>query len=75
MEFKETIIDKYDIVIVNNNPVQYLGKEMDNGAIIQDIHTKQELIHINLISKKATKDEKKWFCEKTENINFIKPKL
>jgi len=66
-------IDKYDIVIVDEKPLQYLGKEMDNGAIVQDIHTKEKLIHINLISRKANKDETKWFCERTEHINFIAP--
>ena len=66
-------IDKYDIVIVDKKPLQYLGKEMDNGAIVQDIHTKEKLIHINLISRKANKDETKWFCERTEHINFIAP--
>ena len=66
-------IYKYDIVIVDKKPLQYLGKVMDNGAIVQDIHTRKELIHINLIKRKATKDETKWFCEKTEHINFIAP--
>ena len=66
-------IDKNDIVVVKDRILQYLGKEMDNGAIVQDIHTKKELIHINLIDRKANKDETKWFCERTEHINFIAP--
>ena len=67
-------IDKHDIVVVKGGRVvQYLGKEMDNGVTIQDIHTKKELIHIALINRKANKDETKWFCERTEHINFIAP--
>jgi len=65
--------DKNEIVVFNNKIVQYLGEELDNGAIVQDIHTKKDLIHKMLIQRKATKDEIKWFCEKTENINFISP--
>ena len=63
-----------DIVIVGNKIVQYLGFEFDSGATIQDIHTKKELIHINLIQRKATKDETKWFCERNENSKFVPPK-
>jgi len=66
-------INKNDIVIVGNNILQYLGKEMDNGVTVQDVHTKKELIHINLVKRKANKYETKWFCENTENINFIIP--
>lgn len=66
-------IDRNDIVVVKGIVVQYLGKEMENGAIVQDIHTKKELIHIGLITRKANKDEIKWFCENTEHINFIAP--
>ena len=64
---------KNDIVIVNDKIVQYLEKEMENGAVIQDIHTRKELIHVGLIKRKATKDETKWFCERTENSQFIPP--
>lgn len=64
---------KFDIVVLKDKIVQYLGKEMDNGAIVQDIHTRKELIHIALIQRKATKDEAKWFCERTENIQFTSP--
>jgi len=42
-----------DIVIADDKIVQYLGKEMDNGAIVQDIHFRKELIHIALIQRKA----------------------
>lgn len=68
-------IDKFDIVVINNKDriVQYLGKEMENGAIVQDIHCRKELIHIALIKRKANKDETKWFCEMTENSEFIPP--
>ena len=68
-------IDKNDIVVVKDRILQYLGKEMNNGAIVQDIHTKKELIHINLIDRKANKDETKWFCENTEHINFVTPNV
>jgi hypothetical protein len=68
-------IDKFDIVVINDKDkiVQYLGKEMENGAIVQDIHCRKELIHIALIKRKATKDETKWFCEMTENSEFTPP--
>lgn len=66
-------IDKFDIIVINDKIVQYLGKEMDNGAIVQDIHCRKELIHIALIKRKANKDETKWFCEKTENSEFTPP--
>ena len=66
-------IDKFDIVALKDKIVQYLGKEMDNGAIVQDIYTKKELIHIALIQRKATKDETKWFCERNENSQFTPP--
>ena len=48
-------IDKFDIVALKDKVVQYLGKEMDNGAIVQDIHCRKELIHIALIKRKANK--------------------
>lgn len=66
-------IDKFDIVVLKDKVVQYLGKEMDNGAIVQDIHCRKELIHVALIKRKATKDETKWFCERTENSEFTPP--
>ena len=66
-------IDKFDIVALKDKVVQYLGKEMDNGAIVQDIHCRKELIHVALIQRKATKDETKWFCERTENSQFAPP--
>lgn len=66
-------IDANDIVIANDKIVQYLGKEMENGAIVQDIHCRKELIHIALIKRKANKDETKWFCEMTENSEFNPP--
>lgn len=66
-------IDKFDIVVLKGKVVQYLGKEMDNGAIIQDIHCRKELIHVALIQRKATQDEIKWFCENTENSQFTHP--
>ena len=66
-------INKYDIVIFGDIPVQYLGREMENGAIIQDVHTKRQLVHINLVKRKATKDEVKWFCENTEHSSFNIP--
>ena len=47
-------IDKFDIVALKDKVVQYLGKEMDNGAIVQDIHCRKELIHVALIQRKAT---------------------
>lgn len=68
-------IDRNDIVVVKDRILQYLGKEMENGAIVQDIHTKKELIHIALIDRKANNDETKWFCDNTENINFIAPNV
>ena len=48
---------------------------MDNGAIVQDIHCRKELIHVALIQRKATKDETKWFCERTENSQFTPPSV
>lgn len=63
-----------DIVIYEGNIYQYLGKEMENGVVLQDIHTYKKLVHINLVERKANTDEVKWFCEKTENIYFIPPK-
>ena len=66
-------IDANDIVIANDSIVQYLGKEMENGAVVQDIHCRKELIHIALIKRKANKDETKWFCERTENSQFVQP--
>jgi len=68
-------IDKFDIVVINDKDkiVQYLGKEMENGAIVQDIHCRKELIHITLIKRKANKDETKWFFEMTENSEFTPP--
>lgn len=68
-------IDKFDIVVINDNDkiVQYLGKEIENGAVVQDIHCRKELIHIALIKRKANKDETKWFCERTENTQFSPP--
>lgn len=68
-------INANDIVIANDKIVQYLGKEMENGAVVQDIHCRKELIHVALIKRKANKDETKWFCERTENSKFIPPKL
>lgn len=66
-------IDTNDIVLVNDTIVQYLGKEMENGVIVQDIYTKKVLVHEVSIKRKATRDEVKWFCENTEYINFIAP--
>ena len=69
-------IKKFDIVVNNKNEIlQYIGKEMEYGAIVQDIHCKTQLTHINLINRKANKDETKWFCENTENINFVTPNV
>ena len=62
-----------DIVLANNKIVQYLGKESDNGAIIQDVHCLKELIHVGQIIRKARTDETKWFCENTENAKFVPP--
>jgi hypothetical protein len=62
-----------DIVLANNKIVQYLGKESDNGAIVQDVYCKKELIHVSQIIRKATTDETKWFCENTENSKFVPP--
>ena len=66
-------IDANDIVIANDKIVQYLGKEMENGAVVQDIHCRKELIHVALIKRKANKDETKWFCKRTENSQFVQP--
>ncbi len=66
-------IDVNDIVIANDKIVQYLGKEMENGAVVQDIHCRKELIHVALIKRKANKDETKWFFERTENSQFVLP--
>lgn len=65
-------IYKNDIVIYDGMVVQVLRKEMENGVIVQDIHTKTYLAHVNLLSK-AQKDEVKWFCEMSEHINFTPP--
>jgi hypothetical protein len=66
-------IKSFDIVVLKDKILQYLGKEMDNGVIVQDIHCKKELTHVSLIKQKANKDETKWFCENTENSEFIPP--
>ena len=67
-------IEKNDIVVVNKKIVQFLGVEFgEEGVIIQDIHTKKELIHSRSIKRKANINEIKWFCENTEHINFIAP--
>ena len=67
-------IEKFDIVVIKDKIVQYLGKGMDNGAIVQDIHCRKGLIHVALIQvRKATKDEINWFCERTENSEFTPP--
>lgn len=66
-------IHRNDIVLANKKIVQYLGKEMDNGAIVQDVHCKKELIHVSQIIRKARKDEAKWFCENIENSKFVPP--
>jgi len=66
-------IKPFDILVLKDKIVQYLGKEMDNGAIVQDIHCRKELIHEALINRKANKDEIKWFCENTENSQFTPP--
>lgn len=69
-------IKKFDIIVNSKNEIlQFIGKEMDNGAIVQDIHCRTQLTHINLIKRKANKDETKWFCENTENINFVNPNV
>lgn len=62
-----------DIIRVDNKTVQYVGKHFEHGIIIQDIHTKSELSHLGLIQREATKDEIKWFCERTENSLFVAP--
>lgn len=62
-----------DIVIYDNKVVQYLGRHLEYGAFVQDIHTKKDLIHVACIQRKATADEIKWFCEKTENCEFTPP--
>ena len=45
------------------------------GLLVRITFTKKTLTHVNLIERKATKDETKWFCENTENINFIFPNM
>jgi hypothetical protein len=64
---------KFDIIIVNGEVLQYLSDEMDMGIWVQDIHCKKDLTHVNCIQRKANKNEVKWFCENTENIDFITP--
>lgn len=66
-------MEKYDIVIHNKKMVQIIDWHSDNGVVIQDIHTKTEIVHKNLITKASTNDVK-WFCENTEHINFVTPK-
>lgn len=60
-----------DIIIVNKKVVQFKSRVFDCGVVIEDIHTKQDLIVESLIERKATKDETKWFFENSENINLI----
>ena len=35
----------------------------------------EQLIQVALIQRKATKDETKWFCERTENSQFVPPSV
>lgn len=66
-------LNLYDIVIVGKVPVQIVGFVFTNTVTVQDIHTKTAHTFPSLISK-ASKNEVKWFCERTEHINFIKPR-
>ena len=63
---------KFDIVVVENKIVQVLFDDLSEWGLYQDINAKKGITHNSFI-KKATKDEIKWFCENTENINFIAP--
>ena len=65
-------VKQWDIVIVDKTPMQVVGFNFDNGIFIEDIHTKKTLTHRKLISK-ANKSEIKWFCERTEHVNFVLP--
>lgn len=67
-------LEEYDIVVVGKEIYQYLGYVFDSGIALQDIHAKETITHKALVDRKATKDEKKWFCENTEHVNFIFPK-
>ena len=70
----EDKLNEFDIIVNHNNEIlQYLGKEFEDGAIVQDIHCKKELIPNSFIVRKANKDEIKWFCESTENNQFTPP--
>lgn len=66
-------MEKYDIVVRKQKPVQVVGFDSENGVYIQDIHTKITLTHRAFIDR-ADSDQVKWFCERTEHINFTKPK-
>lgn len=64
---------KFSIVVDNKNRIlQIVGFRFDHGVVVQDIHTKTYLIHDSLL-KMASWSERKWFCENTENVNFVTP--
>ena len=64
----------HDVIVIESTkqPVQYFGEYLDNGVVVQDIHTKRTIMHIGLV-RKATKTEVGWFAKMDEHINPIKP--
>ena len=70
----EAKIKQFDIVVLNDGSiVQVVGKQFDMGILVEDIHTKTQLIHSGMIRRLANPNETKWFCEKTENSKFTPP--
>lgn len=69
-------LDKFDIVIVEGEIVQYVKNIDKEGVLIRDIHTKVIVTHRNLIERKATNHEMDWFYKNDEHIKskFLKPK-
>ncbi len=63
----------YDIIIYQKIPHQLIAFFGDNRCVIQDIHTRTENTLISLIDGFGTKSDVKWFCEKTEHVNFVIP--
>ena len=65
-------MELYDIMKLGSTIVQIVGFKLEYGVYIEDVHTKTELTHRDLLTP-VSENEHKWFCDNTENINFIAP--
>jgi len=70
---KDLNFKQWDIIIYRGDTVQAI-EIVGSSVMVQDIHTREEATVVRLIDRVATKDEKKWFCENSEHINFTAPK-